>query len=206
MLAAAGLSLADRAVDHELGMLASTFRFLLDVTPTNVESARKAFLEGDELEPFTYRRLEDDPDVLRQVLYDVPVQAVEDPVLGTLLRNKKRELDLQLEMLQARDTADFMPLSIELYGAITPALRETAEHILATVPVPDAGGEDALAAKEFLELAQDEIEHLRDQDADIEAHAEIRRDVSGVMVSGDTLLVGPETRVQRARAVGSLRR
>lgn len=200
----AGLSLADRAVDHELGMLASTFRFLLDVTPTNVESARKAFLEGDELEPFTYRRLEDDPDVLRQVLYDVPVQAVEDPVLGTLLRNKKRELDLQLEMLQARDTADFMPLSIELYGAITPALRETAEHILATVPVPDAGGEDALTAKEFLELAQDEIEHLRDQDADIEAHAEIRRDVSGVMVSGDTLLVGPETRVQRARAVALL--
>ncbi|MCK6056548.1 flavohemoglobin expression-modulating QEGLA motif protein [Micrococcus luteus] len=195
-----GLSLADRAVDHELGMLAATFRFLLDVTPTNVETARRAFLERDEIEPFEYRRLEDDPDVLRQVLYDIPVQAVEDPVLGTLLRNKQRELDLQLEMLQARDTADFMPLSITLYGAITPALRETAKHILASVPVPEPGGEDALTAQEFLGLAQEEIERYRDQDADIEAHAEIRRDVSGVMVSGDTLLVGPESRVQRARA------
>jgi len=195
-----GLSLADRAVDHELGMLASTFRFLLDVTPTNVESARRAFLERDELEPFAYRRLEDDPGVLRQVLYDIPVQDVEDPVLGTLLRNKEREIDLQLEMLQARDTSDFMPLSIELYGAITPALRETAEHILDQVPVPEPDADEAVDAPTFLALAREEIERYRDQDADIEAHAEIRRDVSGVMVSGDTLLVGPESTVQRRRA------
>ena len=201
---AAGLSLADRAVDHELGLLAATFRFLLDVTPTNVESARRAFLRQDTLEAFEYRRLEDDPDVLRQVLYDIPVHAVEDAVLGAMQRNKERELDLQLEMLQAGDTADFMPLSIALYGAITPALREAAEHILAAVPVPEPGTADALTAPEFLALAQDEIERYRDQDADIEVHAEVRREVSGVMVSGDTLLVGPESRVQRARADGLL--
>lgn len=195
-----GLSLADRAVDHQLGLLASTFRFLLDVTPMNVERARTRFLETGELIDFEYRRLEDDPDVLRQVLFDIPVQQVEDPVLGTLLRNKQRELSLQIEMLQARDTADFMPLSIELYGAITPALRDTAEHILSTVPVPEEDADDALDAKEFLELARREIEFYRDQDPDIEAHAEIRRDVSGVMVSGDTLMLGPESRIQRARA------
>jgi uncharacterized protein (TIGR02421 family) len=31
-------------------------------------------------------------------------------------------------------------------------------------------------------------------------HAEIRSDVNGVMVSGDVLLIGPETKVQQARA------
>ena len=31
-------------------------------------------------------------------------------------------------------------------------------------------------------------------------HAEIRADVNGVMVSGDVLLIGPETKVQQARA------
>ena len=31
-------------------------------------------------------------------------------------------------------------------------------------------------------------------------HAEVRPDVNGVMVSGDVLLIGPETKVQRARA------
>jgi len=195
-----GLSLADRAVDHQLGLLASTFRFLLDVAPMNVERARTRFLETGELMDFEYRRLEDDPDVLRQVLFDIPVQQVEDPVLGTLLRNKQRELALQIEMLQARDTPDFIPLSIELYGAITPALRETAEHILTTVPGPETDADDALDAKEFLELARREIEYYRDQDKGIEAHAEIRRDVSGVMVSGDTLMLSPESRVQRARA------
>ena len=35
-------------------------------------------------------------------------------------------------------------------------------------------------------------------------HAEIRPDVNGVMVSGDTLLIGPESRVQRARAAALL--
>ena len=193
------VSLRDRAIDHELALVSRSFRFLLDVTPLNVEQARTEFLATGELPEFGYRTLEDDPDVLRQVLRDMPLREVDDPVLGTLLREKHRELGLQIEMLQARDSADFMQLSIELYGAITPSLRHTADHIMRTVTVPEGAGE-SLDAQHLLQLAHAEIDYYREQDADIEMHAEVRKDVSGVMVSGESLLMGPGTKVQRLRA------
>jgi uncharacterized protein (TIGR02421 family) len=192
-------SLRDRAIDHELALVSRSFRFLLDVTPMNVEQARTEFLATGELPEFQYRTLEDDPDVLRQVLKDMPTRDVEDPVLGTLLREKHRELGLQIEMLEARDTADFMPLSIELYGAITPALRQIADRLMSTVTVPEGAGK-SLDAHEVLKLAQEEIDYYREQDADIEMHAEIRKDVSGVMVSGESLILGPQSKVQKVRA------
>ncbi|MBB5748629.1 flavohemoglobin expression-modulating QEGLA motif protein [Micrococcus sp. TA1] len=192
-------SLRDRAIDHELALVSRSFRFLLDVTPMNVEQARAEFLATGELPEFQYRTLEDDPDVLRQVLKDMPIRDVDDPVLGTLLREKHRELGLQIEMLEARDTADFMPLSIELYGAITPALRQIADRLMSTVTVPEGAGK-SLDAHEVLTLAQEEIDYYREQDADIEMHAEIRKDVSGVMVSGESLILGPQSKVQEVRA------
>ncbi len=192
-------SLRDRAIDHELALVSRSFRFLLDVTPLNVEQARTEFLATGELPEFRYRTLEDDPDVLRQVLKDMPIRDVDDAVLGTLLREKQRELGLQIEMLEARDTADFMPLSIELYGAITPALRQVADRLMRTVAVPDGAGK-SLDAHHVLTLAQDEIDYYREQDSDIEMHAEIRKDVSGVMVSGESLLMGPKSKVQENRA------
>lgn len=196
----AGLSTRDRAIDHELALLSGSLRFLLDVTPVNVEQARSEYLSSGELPEFAYRELEDDPEVLKQALQDIPIHLVEDTVLGTLLRTKHRELSLQIDMLAARDTEDFMPLSIELYGAITPDLRGSAEQILETVTDTESTSAGSLDARAFLARAQEEIGHYRDQDPDIEVHAEIRDDVSGVMVSGDSLLIGPRSKVQKVRA------
>ncbi len=198
--AASGISLRDRAIDHELALVSRSFRFLLDVTPVNVEQAREEFLASGRLPEFVYRDLEDDPEVLRRVLKDIPIQDVDDAVLGTLLRNKHKELTLQIDLLDSRDTEAFMPLSIELYGAITPTLRGTAEQILETVEVPSSERDSSLSAEQFLELAFEEIGHYRQQDPDIEMHAEIREDVSGVMVSGESLLMGPSSKVQKVRA------
>lgn len=197
---AGGISLRDRAIDHELALVSQSFRFLLDVTPVNVEPAREEFLSSGRLPEFVYRDLEDDPDVLRRVLKDIPIQEVDDAVLGTLLRNKHRELSLQIDLLESRDTEAFMPLSIELYGGITPSLRHTAEQILESVPVATSAKESSLKAEDFLKLALQEIDHYREQDPDIEMHAEIRGDVSGVMVSGESLLMGPSSKVQKIRA------
>lgn len=196
----AGLSAADLAVDHRLALLSQSFRFLLEVTPVDADDLRDDFLEGREPDPgFTYRELDTDPDVVRAELDAVDVGEVEDPVLGQLLRAKHREMELQLDMLEARDTDDFLPLSVELYGGVSPALRTQAEMLLASITRTEAGDE-ALDAEEFLALAEDEIAHYRAEDPDLDMHAEIRTDVNGVMVSGDTLLIGPETKVQRARA------
>lgn len=196
----AGLSAADLAVDHRLALLSQSFRFLLEVTPVDADDLRDDFLEGREPDPgFTYRELDTDPDVVRAELDAIDVGEVEDPVLGQLLRAKHREMELQLDMLEARDTDDFLPLSVELYGGVSPSLRTQAEALLAGITRTEPTDE-ALDAEEFLALAEDEIAHYRSEDPDLDMHAEIRTDVNGVMVSGDTLLIGPETKVQRARA------
>ncbi len=102
-------------------------------------------------------------------------------------------------MLDARETEDFLPLSIELYGGVEPTLRQQAEAIIEEVPPPQRAT-DRVGAEAFLGLAELEIEHYRSIDPDIEIHAEIRPDVSGVMVTGNTLLIGPETSVDSVRA------
>lgn len=194
------LSTRDRAIDHELALLSASLRFLLDLTPVNVEAARTEFLATGELPEFIYRNVEDDPEVLKRVLADVPIHEVEDTVLGTLLRNKHREMSLQIDMLAVRDTEDFLALSIDLYGAITPSLRRSAESILESVTSTESTSAGSLGAHQFLDLAHEEIAYYRNQDPDIDVHAEVQDDVSGVMVSGDTLLIGPESKIQKVRA------
>lgn len=196
----AAVSAADLAVDHRLALLAGSFRFLLDITPVDADDLRAGFLDGRDPDPaFTYRDLEDDPDVVRAELDSVDLGAVEDPVLGQLLRAKHREMELQLDMLEARGTVDFLPLSVELYGGVSPTLRRQAEGLLASITRTEPSGE-ALGAEEFLAMAEEEIARYRDEDPDLAMHAEVRPDVNGVMVSGDVLLIGPETKVQRERA------
>ena len=194
------LSVADLAIDHALAQTAASMQFLLDVTPTNADEVRQQFAQGRVGEPaFTYRPLEVSPDVLAKALDNIDVSSVEDATLGHLLRAKHRELALQIEMLKARDTDDFSSLSIQLYGAASPELQAQAENILARVHRTESAG-DSLAAAEFLELAQAEIEHYREIDPEIDIHAEVREDVNGVMVSGNTLLIDTDTVVQAARA------
>jgi uncharacterized protein (TIGR02421 family) len=195
------ISAEDLAIDHELAQLGESFRFLLDVTPVDVESARADFLGGAMTEPrFTYRDLEADPDVLAAILASIDVAAVEDTTLGHLLRAKHREIELQLEMLRTRCTDEFHTLSIELYGAVAPRLLEQAEALLARVP--DSTRRRAsrhVPATEFVELAEVELAHYRTIDPDIGVHVELRPDVAGVMVSGSVLLVSPAATIRSDR-------
>ncbi|CAN7342153.1 flavohemoglobin expression-modulating QEGLA motif protein [Knoellia sp. LjRoot47] len=196
----AELSVADLAIDHTLAQTAGSMQFLLDVTPVNADAVRQEFAEGRATEPdFTYRPLEVSPDVLAKALDNIDVASVGDPTLGHLLRAKHRELALQIEMLKARDTDDFSALSIQLYGAASPELQAQAESILERVHRSEGPGE-SLDAPAFLALAQAEIDHYREIDPEIDIHAEMRDDVNGVMVSGNTLLIDTDSAVQVSRA------
>ncbi|MDO5498922.1 MAG: DUF1704 domain-containing protein [Propionibacteriaceae bacterium] len=196
---AGGLSVESLGVDYALAQLAASLRFLLDITPLNAEECRERFLSDGTEPEFAYRDLETDPAVLAAVLADIDLNRVDDPLLAQLLRRKHRELQLQFRMLDARNTEDFLPLSIELYGGVEPELRAHAEEIIAGVRPPERAVE-RVDAEAFLALAEAEIEHYRALEPDIEVHAEIRPDVNGVMVMGNTLLIGPETSVDAVRA------
>ena len=202
MTTSAILSDADLAIDRELARVSESFRFLLDVTPVDVEEHRRAFLQGTVTEPsFTYRPLEDEPKVARAVLDAVPVADVEEPTLGHLLRAKQRELDLKLDMLAARGTADFLSLSIESYGTVASGLLEHAESLLDRIDAaPTTPDGDRIDASRFAELAEAELAHYRAIDPDIGVHVDIRPDTSGIMVSGRDLIVSAAAQIDGARA------
>lgn len=188
------LSVGDLAIEHELARVADSFRFVLDVTPVDVEDHRERFLRGLRDAPhFTYRDLEDDPDVIAAALAAVEVDDLEDDALAHLITAKRQEVELQLGMLRSRNTAAFLPLSIELYGAVDPVLLERATFILDQIHVPDGGEQRRVDAAAFAELAEIELSHYRSIDPDIGVHVLVRPDISGVIVSGSELLVGAAT-------------
>ncbi len=194
-----GLSANDLAADHLMAALAAQVRFLLEVTPTNADDVRTTFLGNPEEDPtFTYRELDVHPDVLAAQMAAIPLDRVEDATVGTLLRERYREMELRLEMLRARDTADFLPLSIEQYGGVFPSLRETAKDLLERLPSGQLDAE-RVDAEEFLEHANAELDYYRDLDPDVGIHAEIRDDVTGVLVDGDTLMISEKLALARPR-------
>jgi len=193
-------SAGDLAVDRELADLASGFRFLLDLTPVDLAEARRTFDADGRPPPFGYRPLEDDPALTVKRLADVPTDSVEDPILASLLLAKQRELQLQLEMLSSRGSDAFLPLSIELYGGVSPGLLAEAEGILAVVAAPGPEEGPWLDAAGFARAAQVELDRYRAFAPDLESHVEVREGSTGVMVSNGDVLVAPTARV----AVGRL--
>ena len=191
-------STQDLVVDHALAEIAQSFRFLLDVTPVDADAQRAAFASGAREPDFHYRELEDDPEVVTEMLSRIDLSEVEDPILGKLLRDRHRELSLQVAMLAARNSADFLPLSLELYGGVSPALRDRAMGLLEGVSGEDDHG-PWLDASEFAALADAEIRHYRAQDPDIAMHVVVRPDVAGVLVSGCDLLVADTAKVRECR-------
>ena len=192
-------SAADLAADHAMASLAGTVRFLLEMTPVNADDIRAKFLADREIDPvFEYRSLDVDPAVLDAQVAALPLDAVTDATLAALLRNRQREMTLRVEMLRARNTPDFLQLSIAQYGPVLPALVDTADDLLSRLPHGKLE-QDSVGADAFLAAAKAEIAHYRSIDPDAELHAEIRDDVSGVLVEGDTLLISQNAAVAGPR-------
>ena len=199
-MTATALCDADLAVDRALADIATSFRFLLEVTPVDLVAQRDVFWRTGRAPEFDYRPLTDEPEVTTARLADIPVNDVEDPTVAHLLQAKHRELLLMVQMLSCRGSSQFLALSIEAFGAVGPTLLQEAERILDTVPpgAPDPG--PWLDAHAFVELAQAELDRYRAFAPDMESHVEVRDGSTGVMVSNGDLLVAPTARISTARA------
>jgi uncharacterized protein (TIGR02421 family) len=193
------LAESDLEVDRALADIATSFRFLFDVTPVDLVQARDEFWSTGRAPTFEYRPLGDDPALTTARLRDVPLETVEDPTVAHLMQAKHRELELLLEMLSCRDSPEFLALSIELYGAVAPGLLHEAEAILATVPVSSPERGEWLDAHALLQLAQAELDRYRAFAPDIESHVEIRMGSTGLMVSNGDVLIAPSARVSATR-------
>jgi uncharacterized protein (TIGR02421 family) len=203
VIALSELRPSDLAIDRELADTAASIRFLLEVTPVNLVEARRAFRTDGSPPEFVYGPLADDPLVIETRLQAIAIDSVEDVALARILTAKRRELELQLQMLRSRGSERFLELSLQLYGPVSPALLGEAEALLAQVPPPPREPGDSVDAATFARLAEAELDLYRARHADLAAHVEVRDDSSGVMVANGDLLIAP-TAVVPANRVHAL--
>ena len=192
---------AVRESDRALAELDESFDFLLAVTPVNTDAAWREFCESNyKVAPtFHYRMLEVDPEIGKRRLYELPIEQLEDPVLAQLLREKRREIDRRLGMLEDRDTPRFRYASLQLYGTVEDDLLAEAEAILAALPARGRITDpDRVTAEAFAQRAREELARYP-----LAATVEVRADVASLIVSAGNLLVPAKLDVAEAR-VGAL--
>jgi uncharacterized protein (TIGR02421 family) len=186
--------------DKKLDALARSYDFLLSISPINTAEAREEFFEGGEQQvpTFRYRPLAIDPDVVKRELYAIDLTVVEDLLLERLLCEKRREIDRQVTMLATRKTPGFMPASMLLYGAVTDDLLKAARTILDRVK-PAASRGRAYGSAQVAAAARELVAHYRSIDDRFAARVEVRDDVSGLLVSGDRLMISSDSAIAQNR-------
>ena len=188
--------------DRQLDEIARSFDFLLSISPINTDEAMHEFLgaDGGKTPRFQYRPLEVDPDSAKRDLYAIDLAGLEDPLLETLLSEKRRELDHQLTMIGARNTPDFRPASMLQYGVVEPALLTAAHAILAATEGRPRARATMIGASEVAKGARALIADYARKDERFAAKIEIRDDLAaGLMVSGGKLMISSHTRMARHR-------
>jgi uncharacterized protein (TIGR02421 family) len=193
------LTPGDLAIDRELADIALGYRFLLDVTPVDLVDLRGRFLHDGKPPELSYRPLEDDVAVIASRLEKVAVERVEDATLSHLVQAKQREVTLQLEMLECRGSTDFLSLSVELYGTVSPSLLAAAEELLDEIEVPPPNGQQSLDAATFAQRAEAELDRYRQVFPELAVRVEVRDDGTGVMFTNGDLLVASTARVPTER-------
>ncbi len=182
---------ADRGIDE----IASSFDFLLAVTPINAETAWAEFASsGFSRSPrLYYRPLALQIETAKRKLFTLNFEHLEDPLLYALYREKQQEVDLQLSMISARETRKFVELGRALYGPVESELLNAASDIL-TRTAADGDAPPTSGNKRdcdyIRERAQAMISAYRRQSADFTASVEIRDDLpAGLLVSRGQLLI-----------------
>ena len=122
---------AVRRLDSRIDEVAASFDFLLAVTPINADIAWHDFrASGFQRAPrLLYRPLALEIDVEKRRLHAISFANLEDPLL-TVIYREKQQVDLQLTLLELRDSPRFREASRVLYGPVEPALLRIAEEIL----------------------------------------------------------------------------
>ena len=180
------------SVDQKLATFSDNLELLLNVTPVNAEKSWKEFINNKYTKQptFYYRPLIKDPFVLKQELYSIPVNRVEDPAFSILFRDKVEELDRQITLLEDRGTNNFLHESRQLYQEVDEKLLALAKKILWTKVHAEKRQPPLINAHDFATKAREKISYYRESFPDLNIKIEVRDDISGILVSNGNLLLG----------------
>jgi uncharacterized protein (TIGR02421 family) len=188
-------------IDRALVALERGFDLLLLTAPVNFEDARERF-ERDRHQrnpEFHYRLLPIDPDLLKRRLFAIEMETIDDPAMADLFQDKREELDTLLTMLGERGSPQFRHSSHRLYGTVDDRLLQLAEEILSRVEPPGRWAGEWVDALAFRDAAEQELAYYSQRYPPLASHVQVRRDVTGLMVSRGNLLIGEKLRLRPDR-------
>lgn len=188
-------------IDHALTEIETSYQFLWLISPANIKQIREAFFEShyEKVLNYHYRLLPVDPDVLKRRLFNLEIEKIDDPALSFLFREKREELDLQINMLYDRGSTNFYYNSLMLYHGIENTLTKEALRLLKEVDEEQPGDQkDLLNAWDFKKLAEEEFEYFRQQDENFSSRVHLRDDVNILMVSQGELYIPADYKMAAA--------
>lgn len=172
-------------IDKKICAIQNSYSFLMQVAPVNIHELKSKFYSSgfEKIDPYHYRLLPVDPDLLKRKLYNLDIHEIDDPALAYIYDEKREEIDQELTMLKERGSQNFFYSSIRLYGDVSEKLLAEAKLILQyNAEEPEHQEESLLTVQNFKELAQKEFEYFRSQSDDFTSKIHIRDDVNIMMV------------------------
>lgn len=190
-------------IDKELATYSKMFEFLFLVTPINVEQAWQDFKKSNFAHnpTFHYRPMPVDPEMIKRKLYNLPIEEITDPTIAFLFRDKRKEIDRMLNMMQEREKPDFLLSSLQLFGPVSDQELEVARALLVAIETtPETHPSKKIDAYEFAEMARAELAWLQLQHEEVSTTVRVADDVEGILVSKSILHINTHFQVSKARA------
>jgi uncharacterized protein (TIGR02421 family) len=164
------LSPAAIEVDHELARMDGEIDWLTRLTPVNLDEVFAGFRDSGFKAMPALRYDEGLPDLhgMRERLFALPVRDIVNTLIESLLIEKQRELDRQLELVRLRGKPGFVMASVDLFGEVGDRLVDQAEAIIDKVPAQPPDRREA-NADAFIKVAEDEIAWYRERAPELSA-------------------------------------
>ena len=199
-------------VDRQIDAICSSFDFLLNLTPINTEEAWENFRHKrySAIPEFHYRPLTFDVGAKKRELFSISLDQLEDPTITDLFDEKRREVDLQLTLLNERSSERAKDVGRVMYGPVEPELKSEAERIIRHLDATGGGrgseeSDASLDAQAVRLEAEKQISRYRQRFSAFSPSVEIRADIpAGLMVSGPRLLISQTTAIPTQRVAAIL--
>lgn len=190
------------SIDKRIASISEKMNFLMRVSPVNDSAAWDYFKDSGftKVPAFHYRLIPLDPEVEKRKLYNLRLEHIDDPTVAILLRNKRKELEVQLTMLEARESEAFRHYSQALFGEIPLSTKILAKSILTDTDAAKEQRKSSLDCHGFAARANAAISIYQKEFDELRLAYEIRQDISGLMVSKSNLLIGENLNIDEARA------
>jgi uncharacterized protein (TIGR02421 family) len=172
---------AVRMVDQALFKVGRNMETLLYINPVNIEQERKKFIarKGHYNPEFRYRKLNLDPFLIKEQLYRLPVETINDATLQTLYRRAIDGMSTKVDLLSVIGSKECLYNALRYYGEPDRMDIENARFLLHAPTLPDdANDRQMLSDQEVTRMLQREIDHYR-LDAPVKLSSNI---VAGAMV------------------------